>query len=459
MTEFSGVPAKLYKDYRVKRQETDDMFVDFAERLAVQYVDDVRGKIVSEMENLNNKNQRLVDLNEELIEHVRVVEEEKRVLLEQKGEFLETLKKADKQQKQSGKDYSEVEKTLNKALKTVDVLEEELKAQGESLKEQEVKLSTCERGEDKLWQTAVEVAERLTALGAMWGRPMRDTDGLQRNFGIHGVFSQIFDSLSQLKALGDVVKNSEKETNHAWETVKEVGERVKAKQVELDTTKVNFTKVESQLVRQEAEAREEVEQLRSVLAKNKGEMANFTNTLKSAEKERDSLKRELETVEVEKKNAKESLEELKKKVEETALEEEERVKGALDLKNKSDCCAPLLIALAKRKAEVAGLNRRLGMEGAQQKPSNVRRAMRRQVQQEEKRSRRAGEDTFGRVGGVKRRGDRSEDSSSESSRRRISPEDYISYSERHRDSSSERRHRPSDRSGGEGRGNYSSRRG
>ena len=68
MTEFSGVPAKLYKAYRVKRQETDDMFVDFAERLAVQYVDDVRGKIVSEMENLNNKNQRLVDLNEELIE-------------------------------------------------------------------------------------------------------------------------------------------------------------------------------------------------------------------------------------------------------------------------------------------------------------------------------------------------------------------------------------------------------
>ena len=79
--EFSGVPAKLYKAYRVKRQETDDMFVDFAERLAVQYVDDVRGKIVSEMENLNNKNQKLVDLNEELIEHVGVVEEEPGVVI------------------------------------------------------------------------------------------------------------------------------------------------------------------------------------------------------------------------------------------------------------------------------------------------------------------------------------------------------------------------------------------
>ena len=131
---------------------------------------------------------------------------------------------------------------------------------------------------------------------------MRDTDGLQRNFGIHGVFSQIFDSLSQLKALGDVVKNSEKETNHAWETVKEVGERVKAKQVELDTTK-----------KQKAEAREEVEQLKSDLAKNKGEMTNFTNILKSVEKERDSLKSELGAVEVEEKSAKRSLAELRKK--------------------------------------------------------------------------------------------------------------------------------------------------
>ena len=358
------------------------------------------------------------------------------MLLEQKGEFLETLKKADKKQKQSGEDYSEVEKTLNKALKTVDVLEGELKAQGESLEEQEVKLSNCERGEDKLWQTAVEVAERLTALGAMWGRPMRDTDGLQRNFGIHGVFSQISDSLSQLEALGDVVKNSEKTTNHAWEIVKEVQEREKAKQVELDTTK-----------KQKAEAREEVEQLKSDLAKNKGEMANFTNILKSVEKERDSLKSELGAVEVEEKSAKRSLEELRKKVEETALEEGNRDKGVLDLKNKADCCAPLLAALARKKVEVAGLNRRLGTEGAQQKPSNVRRAMKRQAQQEEKRSSRAGEDIFGRVGGVKRRGDRSEGSSSESSRRKVSPEVYISYSKRRGDSSSERRHRSSDRSG------------
>ena len=174
---------------------------------------------------------------------------------------------------------------------------------------------------------------------------------------------------------------------------------------------------------------------------------------------------------MEKKNARESLEELKKKVEETAsqeekrkaeettLEEEERGKGTLDLKNKPDCCTSLRIALAQRKAEVAGLNRRLSMEGNQQKPSNVRRAMRRQVQQHEKWNRRAGEDTFGRVGGVKRRGDRSEGSSSESSKRKTSPGEYRPYSERYRDSSSERRHRSSDRSGGEGRGKYSSRRG
>ena len=224
---------------------------------------------------------------------------------------------------------------------------------------------------------------------------MRDTDGLQRNFGNHGVFSQIFDSLSQLEALGNIVKNSEEATNRAWETVQEVEERVKAQQGELATAKVNFT-----------------------------------NTLKSVGDERDSLKRKLEAVEVEKKNTRESLEELKKKVEETAsqeekrkvekttLEEEERSKGTLDLENKPDCCASLRIALAQRKVEIAGLSRRLSKEGNQQKPSNVRRAVRRQVQQHEKWNRRAGEDTFGRVGGVKRRGDRSEGSSSESSKRK-----------------------------------------
>ena len=110
--EFSGVPAKLYKEYRVKRQETDNMLVDLAEELATQYVDEVKGRIVSEMENLNNENQRLVDLNHELIGRVGVVEEERRVLLEQKGE-------ADRQQKQSVENYSEVKKSLTKALETV----------------------------------------------------------------------------------------------------------------------------------------------------------------------------------------------------------------------------------------------------------------------------------------------------------------------------------------------------
>ena len=204
--------------------------------------------------------------------------------------------------------------------------------------------------------------------------------------------------------------------------------------------------------------------------------ANHTNALKSVEDERDIVKRKLEVVEVEKEELKKkveetasqeekrkaeetTLEEEKSKVEETALEEEERGKGTLDLKNKSDCCTSLRIALAQRKAEVAGLNRRLSMEGGQQKPSNVRRAVRRQVQQHEKWNRRAGEDTFGRVGGVKRRGDRSEGSPSESSKRKTSPGEYIPYSERYRDNSSERLHRSSDRSGGEGRGKYSSRRG
>ena len=192
--------------------------------------------------------------------------------------------------------------------------------------------------------------------------------------------------------------------------------------------------------------------------------ANHTNALKSVEDERDIVKRKLEVVEVEEEELKKKVEETasqeeKRKAEKTTLEEEERNKGTLDLENKPDCCASLRITLAQQKVEIAGLSRRLSKEGNQQKPSNVRRAVRRQVQQHEKWNRRAGEDTFGRVGGVKRRGDRSEDSSSESSRRRVSPEDYISYSKRHGDSSSERRHRPSDRSGGEGRGKYSSRRG
>ena len=199
--------------------------------------------------------------------------------------------------------------------------------------------------------------------------------------------------------------------------------------------------------------------------------ANHTNALKSVEDERDSFKRKLEAVEVEKENTRESLEELKKKVEETAsqeekrkaeettLEEEERSKGTLDLENKPACCASLRITLAQHKVEIAGLNRRLSKEGNQQKPSNVRRAVRRQVQQHEKWNRRTGEDSFGRFGGVKRRGDSSEGSPSESFKRKTSPGEYRPYSERHRDYSSERLHKSSDRSGGEGRGKYSSRRG
>ena len=88
------MPAKLYKEYRVKRQETDNMLVDLAEELATQYVDEVKGRIVPEMEKLNNENQRLVNLNYELIECVELEEEKRRVLLEQKGEV-------DRQQKQS----------------------------------------------------------------------------------------------------------------------------------------------------------------------------------------------------------------------------------------------------------------------------------------------------------------------------------------------------------------------
>ena len=132
------MPAKLYKEYRVKRQETDNMLVDLAEELATQYVDEVKGRIVSEMENLNNENQRLVDLNHELIGRVGVVEEERRVLLEQKGE-------ADRQQKQSVENYSEVKKSLTEALETVGELEKGLKAQGENLERQEVELLTCKR--------------------------------------------------------------------------------------------------------------------------------------------------------------------------------------------------------------------------------------------------------------------------------------------------------------------------
>ena len=308
MGEISGVPGRLYKEYRVKRQETENMLIDLAEGLATQCVDEVKGRIVPEIEKLNNQNQRLVNLNYELIERVRLEEEKRRVLLEQKEEV-------DRRQEQSVEKYSEVEKSLSKALETVGELEKGFKAQGENLERQEVELLTCKRGEDVLWQTAVQVARRLTALGVMWGGKMRDTDGLQRNFGNHGVFSQIFDSLSQLEALGNIIKKSEEESNRAWETVQEVEGRLKDQQGELTTAKVNHT-----------------------------------NALKSVEDERDSFKRKLEAVEVEKKNTRESLEELKKKVEETAsqkekrkaekatLEEEERSKGTLDLENKPDCC-------------------------------------------------------------------------------------------------------------------------
>ena len=427
MKEFTGVLGRLHKAYREKRQESEDLLVDFAEKLADQYVDDVKGKVFAGVENLNYTNQKLVELNVDLIEHVGVAEEGKKVSSRREEELLKALGEADKKQKQSEEECVEVGKTLDDALQTVEELKGKLEVQGKSLKELGKKFSNCERGEDELWQTAAGVAERLTVLVIKLGKPMRDTNGLQRNFGIHGVFSHIHDSLSHLEALGDVVKDSEKTANNAWDIVKEVQEKEEAKQVELDTTK-----------KQEAEARGEVEKLKSDLAKDKGEMTNLTNTLKSVEEERDSLKSKLGAVEVEEKSAKRSLTELRKKVEEAALEEG---KG-----DKADCCAPLLAALARKKVEVAGLNRRLGTEGAQQKPSNVRRAKKRQARQEERRSSRAGEEIFGRVGGVKRREDRSEGSSPENSRRKVNPEVYLSYSKRRGGDSSERHYRFSDRS-------------
>ena len=223
MGEISGVPGRLYKEYRVKRQETENMLIDLAEGLATQCVDEVKGRIVPEIEKLNNQNQRLVNLNYELIERVRLEEEKRRVLLEQKEEV-------DRRQEQSVEKYSEVENSLSKALETVGELEKGFKAQGEKLERQEVELLACKSGEDALWQTAVQVAKRLTDLGVMWGGKMRKTDDLQRNFGNHGVFSQISDSLSQLEALGNIVKKSEEESNRAWETVQEVEGRVKDQQ-------------------------------------------------------------------------------------------------------------------------------------------------------------------------------------------------------------------------------------
>ena len=70
---------------------------------------------------------------------------------------------------------------------------------------------------------------------------------------------------------------------------------------------------------------------------------NHTNALKSVEDERDSFKRKLEVVEVEKEELKKKVEETasqeeKRKAEKTTLEEEERSKGTLDLENKPDCC-------------------------------------------------------------------------------------------------------------------------
>ena len=422
MGEISGVPGRLYKEYRVKRQETENMLIDLAEGLATQCVDEVKGRIVPEIEKLNNDNQRLVNLNYELIERVRLEEEKRRVLLEQKEEV-------DRRQEQSVEKYSEVENSLSKALETVGELEKGFKAQGEKLERQEVELLACKSGEDALWQTAVEVAKRLTDLGVMWGGKMRKTDDLQKNFGNHGVFSQISDSLSQLEALGNIVKKSEEGSNRAWGTVQELEGKLSDQQGELTTAK-----------------------------------ANHTNALKSVEDERDIVQRKLEVVEVEKEKLKKEVEETasqeeKRKAEKTILEEEERNKGTLDLENKPACCASLRTTLAQHKVEIAGLNRRLSKEGNQQKPSNVRRAVRRQVQQHEKWNRRTGEDSFGRFGGVKRRGDSSEGSPSESFKRKTSPGEYRPYSERHRDYSSERLHKSSDRSGGEGRGKYSSRRG
>ena len=106
MGEISGVPGRLYKEYRVKRQETENMLIDLAEGLATQCVDEVKGRIVPEIEKLNNENQRLVNLNYELIERVRLEEEKRRVLLEQKEEV-------DRRQEQSVEKYSEVEKSLS----------------------------------------------------------------------------------------------------------------------------------------------------------------------------------------------------------------------------------------------------------------------------------------------------------------------------------------------------------
>merc|ERR1712055_330141 len=94
---------------RVKRQETENMLIDLAEGLATQCVDEVKGRIVPEIEKLNNENQRLVNLNYELIERVRLEEEKRRVLLEQKEEV-------DRRQEQSVEKYSEMENSLSKAL-------------------------------------------------------------------------------------------------------------------------------------------------------------------------------------------------------------------------------------------------------------------------------------------------------------------------------------------------------
>ena len=301
MGEISGVPGRLYKEYRVKRQETENMLIDLAEGLATQCVDEVKGRIVPEIEKLNNDNQRLVNLNYELIERVRLEEEKRRVLLEQKEEV-------DRRQEQSVEKYSEVENSLSKALETVGELEKGFKAQGEKLERQEVELLACKSGEDALWQTAVEVAKRLTDLGVMWGGKMRKTDDLQKNFGNHGVFSQISDSLSQLEALGNIVKKSEEGSNRAWKTVQELEGKLSDQKGELTTAK-----------------------------------ANHTNALKSVKDERDIVQRKLEVVEVEKEKLKKEVEETasqeeKRKAEKTTLEEEERSKGTLDLENKPDCC-------------------------------------------------------------------------------------------------------------------------
>ena len=109
MTEFTGVLGRLHKAYRMKRQESEDLLFDLAEKLAVQYVDDVKGKIVAEVENLNNTNQKLVDLNVDLIEHVGVAEEGKKVSSRREEELLKALGEADKKQKQSEEECVEVD--------------------------------------------------------------------------------------------------------------------------------------------------------------------------------------------------------------------------------------------------------------------------------------------------------------------------------------------------------------